>query len=62
MNTKGFALGSLTFVLVDDGDGITMIVRQRESVWPLFAFKYESARELAQQLLDFVAKNEVDAR
>lgn len=54
MKTKGFELGSLTFVLMDDGDGVTMLVRQGQSAWPLFAFKYESAATLADELRDFV--------
>lgn len=56
MKTKGFEIGSLTFVLMDDGDGVTMLVRQGSSAWPLFAFKYESAAELARQLRDFVGE------
>jgi hypothetical protein len=52
--SKAFVLGSLGFCLIDDGDGITMMVRQGSSVWPLFAFKYESAEALAEELLTFI--------
>jgi hypothetical protein len=54
MKTTGFEIGALAFVLMDDGDGVTMMVRQGSNVWPLFAFKYESAAELARRLGDFV--------
>jgi hypothetical protein len=54
MKTKGFVLGSLIFVLMDDGDGVSMMVRQGQSVWPLMAFKYESADALAHELSEFV--------
>jgi len=56
MHTKGFTLGSLIFVLMDDGDGITMMVRQGSSVWPLMAFKYDSVAALADELSEFLAR------